>query len=389
MHWILSGGALGLLLAGACALAQQDPQGCVVHHTLEGKALQNVLLVNEACLVLEAAPRFEQKRGIYLNEFGATTWHLVERKEGALRSRVFFDRDHVPVDWVKYSRDRKECLVVTIQDRTPVAELAGIPGVPTDPPIEYWLWDSSDSPVRTEGRRRPFPLNEGGFIRIAPDTKAHRERQPEENNIQYDPGEFKVYPVPRFRKAAPYPRRGDYPLAHYDSKRPDGLPAEKIEHGFSMWQNAGRPNGPDLKFFAGEGITFDMGKRTVALTPENGLPSNLVSSVYLENDATAWIGFYDAAVVKADLRTSTLKHPEIRGKPPSGVSIILASDAYVWVGTFSRGLYRVDRNGTSGHRVEDVPDCRVNDLKIRDNRIWAATSRGLYLIESDRPAPEK
>jgi ligand-binding sensor domain-containing protein len=70
------------------------------------------------------------------------------------------------------------------------------------------------------------------------------------------------------------------------------------------------------------------------------------------------------------------------GMPSNDVSAVAADDRGTWVGTFDRGLARLDEAGF--HVIAGV-DARIDALAVdrKRARVWVGTARGLYAVEGD------
>jgi ligand-binding sensor domain-containing protein len=68
------------------------------------------------------------------------------------------------------------------------------------------------------------------------------------------------------------------------------------------------------------------------------------------------------------------------GMPSNDVSAIAADDRSTWVGTFDRGLARLDADGF--HAIAGV-DARIDALALdrKRARLWVGTARGLYAVD--------
>ena len=71
------------------------------------------------------------------------------------------------------------------------------------------------------------------------------------------------------------------------------------------------------------------------------------------------------------------------GMPSNDVSAVAADDRGAWIGTFERGLARLDETGF--HAIAGV-DARIDALAIdrKRERVWVGTARGLYAVDGDR-----
>jgi ligand-binding sensor domain-containing protein len=77
---------------------------------------------------------------------------------------------------------------------------------------------------------------------------------------------------------------------------------------------------------------------------------------------------------------SISKEP-FKQKAADGISLIIGGSGVLWVGTFTRGLFLIDKADLSVERITGLPFCRVNDILVEGRKAWVATGAGLFLVE--------
>ena len=347
-----------------------------VDRVSEKSHLERLVLLGNTRLVCQRVWRFSPDFGAYRQLDPNQRWYTVDAdgKQATLKS--LFDKNTVVPSLVRYTTKREgEFLAIWVEDHTPSDAIE--PGTvhrDMNPPKSCWIFHADGR--HEERERLPFTMLKSRTGRgYVPPPGVVRQPIPlheSQFHLQTKTGQNPKV-VFLFSKRAPWPStpRGRY--------RP--MPNDP---GFHMWENAGRSNAPTLKYYRGRGIEIRQATQKRILTDQTGLPSNRVSFCNAVDPNTLWIGFYDQAPVRVRLSTGRITMPRWGNRAPRGVSLIESSGEYLWIGTFTDGLFLVDSKSLQGARVQDIPDCRVNDLqidKVDPTKIWVATSVGLYLLK--------
>lgn len=117
-------------------------------------------------------------------------------------------------------------------------------------------------------------------------------------------------------------------------------------------------------------------------SPIMAISSDRRNSVYIATMGTADVGF-----CKLNLHNGEITRPEADKKFPGYIyqSILYDSENYLWLGTYNKGLLKVDPNGAGVHPYSynglDPNSLPSNDVRCvyegKDHTIWIGTSRGL------------
>ncbi|WP_430544282.1 ATP-binding protein [Xanthomonas nasturtii] len=120
---------------------------------------------------------------------------------------------------------------------------------------------------------------------------------------------------------------------------------------------------------------------------EEGLASNNVWSVCIDDDDQVWIGLDNGGAGVLSSNQRTFKHLEDKRFPEFGettVWAVAALDRDIWFGTSKSGLYRrrldgsMQRFKTVAGDSSSLPSDSVNALKVTpDGNLWIGTSAGL------------
>jgi len=354
---------------GTCVVATLDSDTTVhVSFVSDVQHLGVLLLLGRVRVVCQYIPSHggSPHRPIYQGA-GSGGWYKVEKEGDSWGLKVLFDKYH-QAKWTKEERAGQEVLVARVEDMT--ALFTEEASWREERPVETWVFYSS-------GRRET-------------------EAQPQVRMAGRETQRVRFGSLVRYSKDLPLVQR---PQINFRQKAPipgatGSTPERRLRKRFDMWSNAGRPYALTLRHYKGYGLKVTVGKlqvraeRTETLYADsNGLPSNLVSTALVLNAKTIWVGFYDAAPVRLNTASGAVARPKFGGHTPSGISLIESFGGYLWIGTFSGGLYVVNEETLRGARVEGIPDCRVSDLQVDTvdgHRLWVATSVGLFVIELDR-----
>lgn len=170
-------------------------------------------------------------------------------------------------------------------------------------------------------------------------------------------------------------------------------------------------------------------KQVEKLTTSDGLPDEIVSTLLADRQGNIWIGMYDKGVCLFDIRRNEFEYVSPNWSYGQVTSLMMFGSREIWVGTAQSGLIRLELplNGQGACQVYQMPEnhplrrkkietmckdregllwvlssegeiysalVRVGLLTTpggdvqavyldRQNRLWAGTSRGLYLRKND------
>ncbi|MHC4201962.1 MAG: hypothetical protein ACYSU0_18390 [Planctomycetota bacterium] len=334
---------------------------------LEEADLDRLVVFENIRLVRQGVMEFQKHSGAYRFPYSHQTWFEIAGTNANWSGKVLFDLRHVTRDWRLWTREDEKLLVVRVEEHPPQVYSRVVRS--GDPPTRWWVFGGSGE--REALQDSPIPMRQaaGGMSFPAPGEKVtHLPRRVSQVRVAEGNASVAALPNVRFDTHAPCP---------LTPGRYRGRPR------FSMWENAGRPRCPRMRYFRGSGLRVTVGATEKLYDRAGGLPSDRVSTVLILDKSTICVGLYDACPVQLDLRTGKVSKMQLSGRP-SDTSLIEATRRHLWVGTFSEGLYVADRETLQGARVQGIPDCRISDLAVDqmlDNTVWAATSVGLFVIE--------
>jgi len=128
------------------------------------------------------------------------------------------------------------------------------------------------------------------------------------------------------------------------------------------------------------------------LTINDGLAQNSVTAIAQDSTGYLWFGSQDGLNRYDGRRFTIFKNDpnDARSIPANYITVLLASEnGDVWAGTRFGGLARYDARSGSFERVPleyagEARDARfvVHDLAQHDGRLWAATDRGLAVLDA-------
>lgn len=121
---------------------------------------------------------------------------------------------------------------------------------------------------------------------------------------------------------------------------------------------------------------------------ENGLNQNTITSLFMDSAGMLWIGTQDGLHGYNGHNFNLFIHSP---NNPTSISesyvsdIIQDADGYIWVGTFSQGVNRLDLKTGSFERFglkQGLTDLRVTRLNIVGNTLWIGTQGGLFSLST-------
>ncbi|MCO4806545.1 MAG: histidine kinase [Flavobacteriales bacterium] len=128
----------------------------------------------------------------------------------------------------------------------------------------------------------------------------------------------------------------------------------------------------------GGGLSRFDGQRFVTFTTSNGLPSNYVNALYVDNDNVLWIGT-DDGVAKLTETGITSIESEIE---VGSVSSLCEQNERIVLGT-NKGVFSI-----SNVENQLIADSRfegesIHVLTIVDSNLWIGTDNGIFIIDED------
>ncbi|WP_321321604.1 two-component regulator propeller domain-containing protein [Labilibaculum sp.] len=120
------------------------------------------------------------------------------------------------------------------------------------------------------------------------------------------------------------------------------------------------------------------------LRQEDGLPSNITSSVVQDQKEFIWIGTANGVCRYDGYTTIVFKNDgSPNSLPTNNISSLLIDGDTLWVGTW-KGLCKINTKTLEISRVNLGPDVTIRCLyKSMDNKIWIGTSNGLLAYSKE------
>jgi ligand-binding sensor domain-containing protein/signal transduction histidine kinase/DNA-binding response OmpR family regulator len=123
---------------------------------------------------------------------------------------------------------------------------------------------------------------------------------------------------------------------------------------------------------------------------QNGLTGERVGNFFESRNGTIWIGTGDGGLNMLSPQEKKIT-PVLKGVLHHNIHGIFDDEKYVWVGTFSKGFYKIDLADYSivHHYTTEDRNCNLiyNNINVlykdRDNLFWIGTGRGLQLLDED------
>lgn len=123
---------------------------------------------------------------------------------------------------------------------------------------------------------------------------------------------------------------------------------------------------------------------------QNGLSGERIGSFFESQNGTIWIGTGDGGLNMFSSQTKKIT-PVLKGKLHHNIHGIFDDGKYVWVGTFSKGFYKINLTDYSiiRHYTTEDKNCNLiyNSINVlykdRDDLFWIGTGRGLQLFDED------
>lgn len=365
-----------LLLLGALGCGAGE---AVVLRGTEGREITSFVQCGAQRLALVSDVRVDPARGAYALHPAAAhewTWLRVVRDAGAWRAAEAFSAEERQLAGL----DR----VVRGGSQVLLASVGIVDGSGT---VQQWMLHPDGSTDEAAPYRFPLLRNAFGAVAtIGDQLLLPIDRRPaglQSERTVLLPDDQRA--IVRFADLAPWPRGDDVPLMREVPAAPNSAqPPIRLQNGFSQWLNAGRRDAPAP--VVGEGLHIVIGGVARVLGTAHGLPSARVSVVAPGVDGSAWVGFHDARPVRVDLRSGAVLARAGEGAPRDA-SALLAEPGVLWIGSFTRGLFRADASGTGCVVVAGLDGRRI-DVLARDDAeaqtMWVGTDRGLVALETVR-----